>query len=851
MYTIIIALCAVFTIAFTTMEYAYSQQKNSATTRLTAEQQKKINELVNLGLQQQNTDPQAAIQYFSQAIAMNPIEPILYAYLGRVQLVAFKDYVTSRANFTKAIELAPKFAAAYFFRAVGYLDQQLLKEAEADFLLALKLEPKSYPTLRNLAVTQNLLGKYSEAIATVSKAIKIKPKESDLYYVRGNIYQAMRKYKESLQDYKLAIQCDQKNFNAYTNSAALKGMLGDNKGAIEDYTYIINNMPPNKLNYYNRGHIYAIIQNFAKAEADCNEAIKLDPLYVMAHTLRLLSLQKQGKITEAITSADDILKKNPQDAAAFHNAGGAVQERLRQDDFVNKVIFFIRAQSRAALGDKIGACVDMRKAAALGYPQASQELATYCPPSTVFEPSPSFPEHMQFFPREANDSANVQLSGVLLQGGFDSVYAELFRNGEKQYRIAAPIQYYTVLRGTESIQQASISLSCRIRAELAVYSIRFGVKSTATDTVLAERDSLVCGDVYFVSGQSNAVLGSVDALRHREFLRTYSFGHNDSFWGVAAANNNTDDYNVGGLALQMMSRIADEQNVPVCVLNGALSASTIEQHFRRNESPDDPKSWYARMRWRAKTSGLWKAAKAMIWYQGESNQGGGYTEKFAQLYNAWKQDYSNLQKIYVVQIRPSDCGQTDHALLREIQRRLPSQFSDVELIASVGVPAHDGCHFGNEGYIELGNRLYGFVRRDFYQNAAQNVPAFHSPSLQRARWISADKKELALEFAPTDSLVATPDTLVGGTLRTLANDAFLFDGAPAKVSAIRIEKNIVRLSFAAPQTATRISYIPDRCYADATNVGAPCVVYQGPWLVSSSHRLAAPTFHDVAIDAVE
>jgi tetratricopeptide (TPR) repeat protein len=826
-------------------------QKQAAATNLSPEQMRKVNELLSKGGAIQNKEPQKAVQLYSEAISIAPKEPKIYIIRGFVFLSLLRNLDAADADFSRAIQLAPKLASAHYYRGLTRIDAQMLMDAEKDITNAIALGMKEGKAYMNLAVTQAMLRKYPEAINNISLAVKLAPKNYLMYYERANLYRSVGKYREAIKDYDQTLKLKPDHLNAYINRGAAKGMLQDFQGAANDYTYLIENTPPNVLNYYNRGYIFFLGKQYDRALEDFSSALKVDSGALRSNVMLINTYSKLGRNADVIRAATRFLKANAQDAQGFTNAGGAVQAYLKTDDFVNGEVFFARAEARKRIGDTEGACKDAVKAAALGYPQASQELATYCPAATVFEPSPSFPEHMQFFPREANDSANVQLSGVLLQGGFDSVYAELFRNGEKQYRIAAPIQYYTVLRGTESIQQASISLSCRIRAELAVYSIRFGVKSTATDTVLAERDSLVCGDVYFVSGQSNAVLGSVDALRHREFLRTYSFGHNDSFWGIAAANNNTDDYNVGGLALQMMSRIADEQNVPVCVLNGALSASTIEQHLRRDESLNDPKSWYDRLRWRAKKSGLWKAAKAMIWYQGESNQGGGYTEKFAQLYNAWKQDYPNLQKIYVVQIRPSDCGQTDQALLRERQRQLPRQFPDVELIASVGVPSHDGCHFGNEGYIELGNRLYGFVRRDFYQNAAQNVPAFSSPSLQRARWISADKKELALEFAPTDSLVATPDTLVGGTLRTLANDAFLFDGAPAKVSSVRIEKNIVRLSFAAPQTATRISYIPDRCYADATNVGAPCVVYQGPWLVSSLHCLAAPTFHDVAIDDVE
>lgn len=840
---LVLSLLLTFT-PFLVLEALAQQAQKANKIRLSPQQTSQIQALIQQGLQQQSTNPQTAIQTFSQAIEMVPQEAAFYCYRGRVHF-SLNNLVAAKADFTTAIGYAPQMAFAYFYRGACHLNQQLLPQAESDLLTAVRLEPKNYDYLRNLGVVQNLLQKYPNALSTLSQAIRVKPQEASGYYERGNIYRIQNKYREAIQDYTKSIQLDPTNFNAFINSATAKGMLNDYKGAIEDYTYLIKNTPPNKLNYYNRGYLYSTLNQYDKAIADFTEAITLDSTMLRARVKRLLAMQSQNLVQEVLTEARLMLKYNPQDAKAFTNAGGAVQAQMLSDDFLNGDVFAARAKTRGAVGDYSGACSDLNKAGILENENAKKQYLNLCTPQGIFIPTPSFPTHLQFYPRDSKDSAFVPLSGTLTQGGFDSVYTLLYKNGLPVQRVARPIQYNYLLRGTESVPQAVISAGVRIHAELAEYSVRFGVKSATRDTVLAERDSLVCGDVLLVSGQSNSVLGKILPTPHNEYLRTFYMGYNDSFWGLAAANNNTDDYNVGGFALQVQERIAAEQNVPVCIINGGLSGSTIEQHFRNDAAPTDQKSWYTRMYWRAEVSGLRKAAKAMIWYQGESNQGAGYTEKFTRLYQSWKQDYQGLKKIYVVQIRPSDCGQTDHASLREQQRNFAQKFPDVEVLASAGLPTHDGCHFGNEGYITLGNQLYNLLARDLYRGT--DTLGIASPNLRRAYWTTPEKKEIALIFATNDSLTVSKDTSVGGKMRTLAQDAFLIDSKPLRATSVRIEnKHSVILTLGASSSAQTIGYVPDRCYASSPEM--PCSLYEGPWLLTR-RGVGALTFHNVPIEA--
>ena len=67
-----------------------------------------------------------------------------------------------------------------------------------------------------------------------------------------------------------------------------------------------------------------------------------------------------------------------------------------------------------------------------------------------------------------------------------------------------------------------------------------------------------------------------------------------------------------------------------------------------------------------------------------------YYPYFEWLYDDWYEDYSNLQKVYTTQIHPGWSGLA--ARLREVQRIIPDDFDDVEIMT----PHNIGSHFNSD-----------------------------------------------------------------------------------------------------------------------------------------------------------
>lgn len=442
------------------------------------------------------------------------------------------------------------------------------------------------------------------------------------------------------------------------------------------------------------------------------------------------------------------------------------------------------------------------------------------------------PAQMQFFARGPNDSATVPISGAVTAPGYDSLTVQIYRDSLPWKRIAVPLHY--------NAGRARFSLNPTIHAERAEYRLDVRLRSASVDSSIALRDSIVCGDVIFIDGQSNSIYGNRSSITW-EFCRT--FGHNfsqsprDTLWSLARSNGNGGGSNVGAWGIVLGKMLSDFADVPICIINGGVGGTTIEQHRRDSANPENLSTIYGSMLYRARKSGLSDKANIMLWYQGESNSGANYYDKFVELYNNWRRDYSGLRKIYVVQIRPG-CGSTEHSILRETLRTLPDSLPDAKAYSPMGVEGHDGCHYAPAGYDTIGAHLFRILARDFYRSA--DTVDIDSPDLVDALFADTTYRNIALIFSnAVTGLFLTPDTTMGGIPARITESFFINDTLQG-VSGVRVSGDTIYLALDAPYPGATISYIPDKYYPGST------VVYEGPW-IRNGRGLGAFSFHRIPV----
>jgi len=303
-------------------------------------------------------------------------------------------------------------------------------------------------------------------------------------------------------------------------------------------------------------------------------------------------------------------------------------------------------------------------------------------------------------------------------------------------------------------------------------------------------------DVYLIQGQSNAFATRGDSLplnnRVKSFGRAGSHANlvkNDLNWYTAQANSNPVNLQgfIGKWGMKMSSDIANSLDMPLVILNGAVDGTYIDQHLRDNAKPENLNTIYGRLLYRAKKANIANDARVLFWYQGE-NDGTRHTsiavykERFGRLYNSWKNDYKNLEKIYMFQVR-SGCG--NPVLIMEAQREIANEYDDVIMMSTTGTDTEtlaDNCHYTLKGYNELAIRMERLVKDDLYHNAQNEA---HPPEVESIKFIN-NRNSVILKLKEAQNL-----QMVGNPKKD-----FIVENSNVKVTSISIlNKREIRLNF--------------------------------------------------------
>jgi hypothetical protein len=334
------------------------------------------------------------------------------------------------------------------------------------------------------------------------------------------------------------------------------------------------------------------------------------------------------------------------------------------------------------------------------------------------------PSTLQFYSRDtATDSGSVTISGHVDKNAtaYSEVKVKTYRNDTLTATNSLTLSY--------SGDSAAFSFDLGIKAGLCNYKYEiYGVNGT-TETLIRKADSVVCGDVYIIQGQSNAEAQMYDGSaseNNSPFIRVFGSADTaagDTLWRIGQGDGDMQTMgNVGQWGLRMCKLIVDEYKIPIAVFNGAHGGMAI-QYFQRNDTrPDTQNTNYGRLLFRLEKTGLAKNVRAIFWVQGEENANiagniSTYKKWFKELRSDWLENYPNVKKIYVFQIRNGCSTAADRIIIiKEAHRQLGEDYSDVPVMStSAQVHESNNCHYPyTGGYKLMADNIYRLVRRDFY-----------------------------------------------------------------------------------------------------------------------------------------
>jgi hypothetical protein len=352
--------------------------------------------------------------------------------------------------------------------------------------------------------------------------------------------------------------------------------------------------------------------------------------------------------------------------------------------------------------------------------------------------------------------------------------------------------------------------------------------SKGKTAVLVSASDVLCGDAFIIMGQSNAVatdFGQTTPSFTSPWIQTFT----DKFVPARYRNTDSQSGEIGYWGMDLARKLVTKHNIPVCIINGAVGGTRIDQHQRLASNPTDATTLYGRLLGRVAGAGLQHGIRAIFWHQGENDQGadgpsGGfghetYRSLFVSLSHAWAMDYPNSRMTYMFQIWPKSCAMgfdgSDN-VLRDVQRCIPDSLDRVAIMSTLGIDPPGGCHFPADGYAAMANLIYPLVEQHTY--GIQPKSPISAPRLLSA---VREKSELILTF---DQPVVWADSL---------RSEFLIDGKRGLVQRGLSKGNTLRLSLTAP-SGKEVTYLDSASWSQQR-------------LLRGKNGIAALTFEGVAI----
>ena len=140
----------------------------------------------------------------------------------------------------KLISLSKKNSVFYYNLALAYEGINSYSEAENHYMLAIKYEPRSVPTLVNLGNLFQQQEKYEKSIIEYNKAIMINPNDEKIHSNLGLSYFNMKLYEKSLNYYQKALDINPKYEEAIFGLGNCYDNLGNSNQAIKSFKEVIS-----------------------------------------------------------------------------------------------------------------------------------------------------------------------------------------------------------------------------------------------------------------------------------------------------------------------------------------------------------------------------------------------------------------------------------------------------------------------------------------------------------------------------------------------------------------------------------------------------------------------------------
>jgi tetratricopeptide (TPR) repeat protein len=285
--------------------------------------------------------------------------------LGRIYLKSLGDLQSGSGSenvlalaieqYQEIIKLEPDSVDDHLLLGRLYRLNHELDKAEAEFKIAIKLEPDNEEAVTTLAYLYNEEGDSARAAQTLS-SVPDASRSAKLYAALGYTYEQLKQYKQAITAYRKATELDHDNLDAIRGLAECLMDDGQLDAALEQYKVIADANPEDAQTYVRMAEIYRqdgkfdlALENLKKAGSMVQDSMEVP--YNMAAVY-----QAQGRYDDAIQVLMELLKKTEKSDGNYS-----------QSEKNNRALFLERLGTAYRDNNQDAAAVDsFRKMLALG-----------------------------------------------------------------------------------------------------------------------------------------------------------------------------------------------------------------------------------------------------------------------------------------------------------------------------------------------------------------------------------------------------------------------------------------------------------------------------------------------------
>lgn len=235
---------------------------------------------------------------FGSAISINPNYDTAYSNRGSAY-IKLGECDKAIADYDRSIAINPNNATDYRNRSTAYTELGEYANAVADYDRAIAIDPNDAVAYHNRGGAYVSIGGYAKAIADFDRAVSINPNLADAYKGRGDAYLFTEDYDKAIADYSHAISINPNDATPYNNRGLptpKKAIMLVQSRITPALSELIRN---DAVTYYGRGTTYNEKGGHAKAIADFDSAISVNPNFALAYGVHASAHAALGNAAQA------------------------------------------------------------------------------------------------------------------------------------------------------------------------------------------------------------------------------------------------------------------------------------------------------------------------------------------------------------------------------------------------------------------------------------------------------------------------------------------------------------------------------------------------------------------------